>query len=137
MRYVIKPHPRTDISIFSQYISHDVLERICDKSESVETFANSVAFSIVMGSSVYAELLYIRADVFRYVFKECIDRYKEIDWGIFETAEELLRLIDIMSEKPDYFAHMNKEVSSMLSETGDIENNYRIAIEEMIHWKDN
>jgi hypothetical protein len=129
MKYVIKPHPVSDMSRFEPYIHKDYLYKIIDKSETVEDYARSVDFSMAMGSSVYLELLYIGDIVFRYVSEAYTDRYELIQWGIVKNAEDFLEQIN---QNPQYIRQMNQIAADILCEVGNIGENYRNAINDLV-----
>lgn len=135
IKYVMKPHPVSDMSVFDEFIDYNYLYRIASKSESVEEYSESIDFSLASGSTVYMELLYLGNYVFRFVCDGAIDFYETIDWGIVKTADDFINLIDIYENNPRYVSEMNKKAADILCEHGDIGENYCKAINELINLK--
>lgn len=132
MRYVIKPHPVSDMSVFEAYINKRYLYNMADKNTTVEEYAIAVDFSLAMGSAVYAELLYIGEIAFRYISEASPDRYELIQWGTVKNADDLLALIELYQENPQYIRRMNQIAANILCEEGDIGDNYRNAINHLV-----
>ncbi len=132
MKYVIKPHPVSDMSVFEAYIDKRYLHRLLDKNTTVEEYAKTVDFSLAMGSAVYAELLYMDEIAFRYAPKAYRDRYELIQWGAVKNAEELLALIELYRMDPIYVRRMNRIAAKLLCEEGDIKAHYRNAINSLV-----
>jgi uncharacterized protein with HEPN domain len=132
MKYVIKPHPISDMSIFDSFIDKDYLYTMIDKSATVEEYSKVVDFSLAMGSSVYAELLYIGEIVFRYVSEDYVDRYELIQWGIVKNSHDFIELIDTYHQNPQFIRRMNQIATKILCEEGNIGDNYRNAINDLV-----
>ncbi|MGS0973000.1 MAG: hypothetical protein ACVCEJ_07195 [Candidatus Izemoplasmataceae bacterium] len=132
LKYVIKPHPVSDITIYEEYINKRYLSRVAPKDESVEEYAKTIDFSIAKGSSVYSELIFLEKIVYRFVSDDEIDRYKEISWGYFSDFEGLCSLIDLYESKRNYIYKLTLESKKYLFASGDVTMNYKNAINELI-----
>ncbi len=132
MKYVIKPHPVSELSVFEAYMDKRYLYKILDKNTTVEEYAKHVNLSLAMGSAVYAELLYMGETVFRYVSEAYTDRYELIQWGRVKNAEELLALMELYHQNPSYVSRRNQIAAHILCEEGDIGENYRNAIIQLV-----
>lgn len=131
MKCVIKPHPVSDISVFEDYIDEKYLFRITAKDESVVEYAETVDFSIVMGSSVYSELLYLGAVAFRFISRNAPDRYDGIDWGVVRNLDNLVSLYELYNTEPENVYEKIRKTANYLFEPGDAALNYQNAIEEL------
>jgi hypothetical protein len=132
MKYLLKPHPASDMSKFESIIKEEYLQGVTKKGGAIEEYAAAVDFSIAMGSSVYSELIYMGQIVFRFVLDGVIDRYENIRSGIVKNSEDLVGMIDLYNRDPESIHQMNAEIKSVLYEPGDVRENYRKAFEELI-----
>lgn len=133
MKYVIKPHPVSDMSAFMDYIDKEYLFRITPKDETVVEYAESVDFSIVMGSSVYSELLYIGAVAFRFISNNTPDIYSGIDWGTMRNSDDLASLYELYKNNPKYVQDKVQQSANSLFEPGDTALNYKNVIYELVN----
>ena len=132
MKYLLKPHPASDMSIYESVIQAEYLQGITEKGGPIEEYAASVDFSLAMGSSVYSELIYMEQIVFRYVLEGVIDRYENIRLGIVKNSGDLMERIDLLKRDLKSVQAMNEEIKSVLYEPGDIRENYRRAFNGLI-----
>ena len=127
-KYLIKHHPVYDMSLLDGAYDENNVKDICDKFMPVRDFASEVCFSIASGSSVYAELLYMRQIVFRYVHPGEIDRYRYLDGGGFSDGDGAFALVEEFERAPDSFAETFVRYAEALCGKGDIGENYRRAV---------
>ena len=130
-KYVIKHHPVYDMSLLDGAYDENNVKFICDKFMPVRDFASEVCFSIASGSSVYAELLYLRQIVFRYVHPGDIDRYRYLNGGGFSDEAGAFALVDEFESDPESFAATFKSYAEALCGKGDIGENYRRAVNDL------
>jgi hypothetical protein len=85
-----------------------------------------------MGSSVYAELLYMNTTTFRFVPDGSIDLYKRLHQGTFCDEVGLVRLLDEMKTNKEDILKVCSENKAFLFAPGNIAENYRIAIQNLV-----
>jgi hypothetical protein len=132
IQYVIRPHPSDDITKYERYLDLDLLERVSDMGESIINYSAAVNFSLVTGSSVYAELIYLKKPVLRYVGEEFIDRYSLLKEGIFKDEKDLSILVDTVLDDTNYIDGVIENSFNSLFASGDIKENYRNVIIELM-----
>lgn len=126
INYVIKYHPGDTLNecrTYDDLVNQEFLYAICDKDSSLEAYITNVDFSIVGSSSVYVDLMYMGGIAFRYTLVR--DDYDLVQWGNFESTDDLLNLIQEYQNDKEKFQHRKNEVRHLLCGKGDIADNYR------------
>ena len=93
MYYIVRYHPTSKRSEYDNIIDKRYLKCICKPDVLIEDFANQVDFSIVDGSSVLVELIYLHSVAFRYRFSEN-DKFAGVSINSVDCYEELQSYLD-------------------------------------------
>ena len=125
MKYIIKAHPVSNIKDFLEVIDKKQCLKITNQME-VREFASNIDFSLVSGSSVYIELLYLKVIVFR--LSDEYDRYSSINQFIFSDNYQLKELVEEFFLNFDYVISVQSEIRKAVISSGDIKLNYINAI---------
>jgi hypothetical protein len=132
LKYILKNHPGSGTNAYKNYVDDRFLIKVCDRFETVYNFAKQISFALAMGSSVYAELLYMNTTTFRFVPDGSIDLYKRLHQGTFCDEVGLVRLLDEMKTNKEDILKVCSENKAFLFAPGNIAENYRIAIQNLV-----
>lgn len=80
-KYLLKLHPSYALKSFDHIIDKNCIKGVASKVIDTLEFANSVEFSIVGSSSVFAELSYFFHDILRYSSGKASDKYGPVPYG--------------------------------------------------------
>ena len=130
-KYILKPHPVYDMSLLDGAYDKNNVVSICEKFKTVRDFASEVCFSLASGSSVYAELLYMRQIVFRYVHPGNRDGYLYLGGGDFSDEKAAFDMVEAFESDPEQFRKQFVEYAEALCGKGDIGENYRRAVNDL------
>ncbi len=129
---LIKPHPVSNNDYLKPLLANKANIHFTEKIMPVADFASSVDIAVAMGSTVYAELLYLGVIVFRFLSTSAPDRYKRIAQGTFPNVETLTESINELKANPEEFAKTYKEIASFLIEDVDTGQSYINSINNLI-----
>lgn len=93
LHYIVRYHPTSKRTEYDHVIDKKYLKCICKPNVPIEDFADQVDFSIVDGSSVLIELIYLHSAAFRYRFSEK-DKFAGVSFNSIDCYEELQCYLD-------------------------------------------
>ena len=103
LKFYLKLHPNYAENHFDDVVDTAYYLGNIPKGIPMANYANSVDFSLVGSSSVFAELVFLHHDVIRYSNYDIKDKFRDMKLGkIYHTVEEIIAVYD--RHKGRYYA---------------------------------
>jgi len=112
-KYRVKYHPNSKGNEMDAYIDEELCIQKFILDSTVTDFISDIDFSIVMNSSVYSELMYLRSLNFRLSYKDDNEIYICIEGNTFSNFEELEELFKNMSISKKVMNDVYKKYSNV------------------------
>lgn len=128
---LIKPHPVSNNDYLEPLLANKANIRFTEKTLPVADFASSVDIAVAMGSTVYAELLYLGVIVFRFLTASAPDRYSRITLGSYKDFDSLTKTIDEFTLHQKEMTKKFNDVSSLLINDVDASQSYIQSINKL------
>lgn len=120
-KYYLKLHPNYKEDAFSVYVDNEFYIGNIKKGILMIDYAEMVEFSIVYGSSVFIELIYLGHDVIRYSDGGIHDKYRDIHIGkIFSRIDDIVKVY-----KQNLGKDYSNDLFNMMCTIRDVDKSYK------------
>ena len=130
LKCFVKLHPQNSINDYPELFSADV--GLLDKEEDSSASISNFDFTIMSGSSILLESLYVGTPVYRFIDGDGDDLFGELSVPVFSSEEELKKLIRFHYENYELIIERIKAIQIDLFNRESISKAYLSAFEELL-----